>query len=71
MFFKEGLSYFVIQETVFSSTVFTVLHSKLIQFCSIVCVVICRRQVVVSPGSFGTHTGGYLFQTHRGLFNFL
>lgn len=65
MFFKEGLSYFVIQETVFSSTVFTVLHSKLIQFCSIVCV------VIASPGSFGTHTGGYLFQTHEGLFNFL
>ena len=40
VFFKEGLSYFVIQETVFSSTVFTVLHSKLIQFCSILLYVL-------------------------------
>ena len=27
-----------------------------IQFCSIVCVVICRRQVVLSLASFGTHS---------------
>ena len=46
----------VMQETVFQCTVCTVEYSKFIQFCSIVCVVICRRQVVLLLASFGTHS---------------
>lgn len=55
MFFKEEIEFLL--WTVFQRTVCTVYYSKLIQFCSIVRAVICRRQVVVSPGSFGTHIG--------------